>query len=422
MDTEGLSVICAGLGSIEEDDEGNRVGYSRGEYCLDNLKDLLRFLRRDDHDTRDVFKQVCKWNIVAKDLIPIIEYCQDDRNLVLNAVKVLVFLTMPVEASSKDYNEQLDYLWGIKSAITSSDVIAIIVSLLEKPLENLESDEFTEDDWKLVQLVLTLFRNMLAVQDIPVYQQAAGAANLLLSLRDDFLERLFHENVMDVIIIITQHVNGSCRYLRHDTLLLLEIYHYIFMGQDPELIAKVCLEDSKASGDTKDCLESLKSIMQEEAEKRKITRLHAARHSQFSGAFARLTMDGSKTMCKGTPSPASCDKLLKPEKVHRGPSKRVMKDYTRLPTKNRRILELLHDFLNQFLTGGYNVLMRSIAEDIEKEHLAIQNSDVLMFFQLAQFITCFQYHKSIMTKVRYNIWTLEHAHDYASLQIFVDVF
>jgi len=59
-------------------------------------------------------------------------------------------------------------------------------------------------------------------------------------------------------------------------------------------------------------------------------------------------------MCKGTPSPASCDKLLKPEKVHRGPSKRVMKDYTRLPTKNRRILELLHDFLNQFLTGGYN--------------------------------------------------------------------
>jgi len=46
---------------------------------------------------------------------------------------------MPVEASSKDYNEQLDYLWGIKSAITSSNVIAIIVSLLEKPLENLES-------------------------------------------------------------------------------------------------------------------------------------------------------------------------------------------------------------------------------------------------------------------------------------------
>ena len=57
----------------------------------DNLKDLLRFLRRDDPQTRDVFKQVCKWNIVAKDLIPIIEYCQDDRNAVLNAGSDFVF-------------------------------------------------------------------------------------------------------------------------------------------------------------------------------------------------------------------------------------------------------------------------------------------------------------------------------------------
>lgn len=51
----------------------------------DNLKDLLRFLRRDDPQTREVFKQVCKWNIVGKDLIPILEHCLDDHNLVLNA-------------------------------------------------------------------------------------------------------------------------------------------------------------------------------------------------------------------------------------------------------------------------------------------------------------------------------------------------
>ena len=54
-------------------------------WLADNLKDLLRFLRRDDPQSREVFKQVCKWNIVGKDLIPIFEHCQDDRNLVLNA-------------------------------------------------------------------------------------------------------------------------------------------------------------------------------------------------------------------------------------------------------------------------------------------------------------------------------------------------
>lgn len=59
--------------------------FSNPGSLADNLKDLLRFLRRDDPQTREVFKQVCKWNIVGKDLIPIIEYCQDDRNLLLNA-------------------------------------------------------------------------------------------------------------------------------------------------------------------------------------------------------------------------------------------------------------------------------------------------------------------------------------------------
>jgi len=136
---------------------------------LDNLKDLLRFLRRDDPQTRDVFKQVCKWNIVSKYLIPTIELYHEDRNLLLNSgfyiyiyinflnltikaclgfdspvfvffssVKVLVFLTMPIEPSSTDISQQLEYLWGLKSAVTNSDVTAVIVSFLERPLENLE--------------------------------------------------------------------------------------------------------------------------------------------------------------------------------------------------------------------------------------------------------------------------------------------
>lgn len=31
---DGLSTICAGLGIVEEDDNGKRIGYAKGEYCL----------------------------------------------------------------------------------------------------------------------------------------------------------------------------------------------------------------------------------------------------------------------------------------------------------------------------------------------------------------------------------------------------
>ncbi|XP_031248565.1 receptor-like protein EIX1 [Pistacia vera] len=72
-----------------------------------------------------------------------------------------------------------------------------------------QSEAFTEDDWKLVQLVETLFRNVLAVQDIPLQQKAGGSASQFISLRDGFLELLLNENVMDIILVITLHVGGS---------------------------------------------------------------------------------------------------------------------------------------------------------------------------------------------------------------------
>jgi timeless len=317
IDLEGLSVICSDLGLPEEDEDRRRIGYSKSEYCLDNLKDLLRFLRRDDPESREVFKQVCAWNIVSKDLIPIIEHYQDEHNLVLNAgtefallplnksvmlcnfsdeivicfcsVKVLVFLTMPIEPSSDDIPQQLEYLWGLKSAITFSNIVAVIVSLLEAPLENLELDVFNEEDWKLVQLVLTLFRNLLAIHDVSPIQKAGESTCYFLSLRDQFLEVLSRENVMDIVLVITQTIEGFNSLLRHDNLLLLEIYHYILLGQDMELVAKA---PEKLDQGKQASVDSLKTLMKEEEVKRKLARLNNMnqRHSQFGGTFTRVTM------------------------------------------------------------------------------------------------------------------------------------
>lgn len=34
MDLDGLSLVCAGFGSIEEDDDGNKIGYTKAPHCL----------------------------------------------------------------------------------------------------------------------------------------------------------------------------------------------------------------------------------------------------------------------------------------------------------------------------------------------------------------------------------------------------
>ncbi|KAJ0986238.1 hypothetical protein J5N97_004594 [Dioscorea zingiberensis] len=408
MDTEGLSIICTGIGFADEDDNGVIRGYVKSEYCLDNLKDLQRYLRRDDPMRRDVFKQICKWRTVSQDLIPIIEYYQSDRNLVINAVKVLVFLTMPIDPTSCDIAQQIEYMWHLKAAMTRNVVVAAIVSLLEDPLDHLERtvtcmasfsllhmpsyscDAFTEDDWKLVQLVLTLFRNVLAIQDIPLHQKASGSAAHFLFLRERFLELMFQENAMDLILVLTQYIDGSCGYLHQDNLLLLEIYHYIFLGQEVELIVKASRKSSKVDGDVATSVDSLKSMMDEERKGRIIRLRNLECHSHFTGMFTRLTMDGSKTLHKGNPASAG-DGLLKVHRIHRGPVKKTVWDYESLSLPKENILQLLYNFLNQFLSGGYNTLMQSVFTDIVKEHQAIQNTDIIMFFQVAQFAIAFQY-------------------------------
>lgn len=398
MDTQGLSQICAGLGERIENDDDVLIGYTPSGYCLDNLKDLQRFLRRDDPVSRDVFRQICKWNIVGKDIVPIIEYNQNDRALVINAVKILVFLTMPIDSTTEDVAQQMEYLWDLKAAVTRNVTVAVIVSLLEDPLEHLESNSFTEDDWKLVQLVLTLFRNILAVQELTLQQKSSGFATHYLYLIDKFLEIIFEEHVMDLVLVLIQHVDDPRGFIHKDCLLLLEIFHHIFQGRDPELVARCLEKDAKADGDIATSVEYLKSIVEEEEERKRLIRQrNLERHSQFSGTFTRIAVDGSKTLIKRNPAPG--ENLMTVQKVPKGHLKRIAWDHGSLLFPKENILELLHNFMNHFLSGGYNALMQKIRNDVTNQHQDIGTDDIILFFQVAQFVTAFQCQKvSIMQK------------------------
>jgi timeless len=55
-----------------------------------------------------------------------------------SAVKVMVFLTMPIDPSSIDIPQQLEYLRQFKAAVLEDDAIGVIVSHLQEPLEHME--------------------------------------------------------------------------------------------------------------------------------------------------------------------------------------------------------------------------------------------------------------------------------------------
>lgn len=64
--------------------------------------------------------------------------------------------------------------------------------------------------------------------------------------------------------------------------------------------------------------------------------------------------DGSKAVLKGNPTSDSRNAVMKPDRGHKGVSKKIVWDHAGLPSTNDNVLQLLHDFVNQFLSGSYN--------------------------------------------------------------------
>lgn len=88
------------------------------------------------------------------------------------AVKVLVYLTMPVEPDSNSLAEQRSYLQAFKAPLLEGACLGVIVGIVMEPLA--AHPDMGEEDAQTVQLVLTLFRNMLRIAD-PVPTEASGS-------------------------------------------------------------------------------------------------------------------------------------------------------------------------------------------------------------------------------------------------------
>ncbi|CAK9270062.1 unnamed protein product [Sphagnum jensenii] len=383
MEMDNLTAVCTGLGFTREDDCGKRV-YVKHVDCLGNLKRLQRFLRQDDSTSRDVFMQLGKWNTIAQDILPIITHYRHHHEFVLNAVKVMVFMTMPVEPSTSNIPQQLEYLQTFKAAALEGDAIGVIVSHLQQPLEHMESGSLTDMDGKMFQLMLTFIRNLLAVDDSfsPLTRTTTSGNALASYFKDELLKRLFEESVTDLLLALTQHVGGDQPFLRKDNLLILEIFNYLFWGQSPDVIAT---SKKKLSQESSAALESL--IRQERLEQRNLG-FAAPRHSRFCGTFVRVEKDGAKMLVTKNPYQSPVD-FKKPE-IMRGHVKRVAPDLPRLCSSNDTVCGLLKSLADQFLEGTYNLLMQTVKDDIQSERNEVQESDVVTFFTVANFFTSYQ--------------------------------
>ncbi|KAK6970089.1 protein timeless, partial [Biomphalaria glabrata] len=88
MDVE-LQATCSALGYMED-----KV-YIKEPDCIETVKDLIRFLRRDN-DICEIRRQLGHTQILQNDLIPLVKFYHKDKALFETVIKLLVNLTQPV--------------------------------------------------------------------------------------------------------------------------------------------------------------------------------------------------------------------------------------------------------------------------------------------------------------------------------------
>ena len=196
--------------------------YRRDEHCYECLHDMQQFLRRDSCPAKPVATQLVVWNVVFKDLLPLLKNYPTDQKLIQNVLKIIVFLTLPPENDVENTparNTQLLYRRTVIDLLLA-DVSAtkVLLSLLIVPLRELESGVLKggAGGFKNIELVFTFIRNVVLGS---IEAQNTSSPN---SVRKEELMSWFFECSVDELLLTvsqdTKHVE-----LRTTSFMILEI-------------------------------------------------------------------------------------------------------------------------------------------------------------------------------------------------------
>eukprot|EP01147_Barroeca_monosierra_P000473 gene473-3804_t len=192
-----LLQLCSALG-LRDVDENSPDVYRKGAEALEVLKDIMRNLRVDVRNSqRPVLRQLGQFEFLQKDLLLLlIQYAGDESeiHLMITLLRVMTSMTLPAsivfqyetQGQSMEGLEKTapfiqvnEYVTKYKAAFVqlfemtalpeevdsgkppkyhSYAALRALLQLLYKPLT---SEEQTEQDNTIIELVLTLIRNIL---------------------------------------------------------------------------------------------------------------------------------------------------------------------------------------------------------------------------------------------------------------------
>eukprot|EP00094_Tigriopus_californicus_P007121 TCALIF_06856-PA protein Name:"Similar to TIMELESS Protein timeless homolog (Homo sapiens)" AED:0.06 eAED:0.06 QI:44/0.83/0.71/0.85/0.83/0.71/7/0/1087 len=369
-----LEATCSNLGTWD----GNK--YVKDPDCSECVKDLIRFLRRDD-ENHEIRRRLGQIQVVQSDLIPLMRDYAQESDLFELVLRLLVNLTnpeillfreeLPEDKLTRHYYLQLqrirqDYKRAFVDELLWQRNQERMMKILEMdPADRSEDDQFT------IERILILLRNMLQVPSNAASEQRMDDD---ISIHDQVLWVL-HKSGMAELLLFMASSSQESQFCLH----VVEIISLMLREQDPGHLASanVARSEEEKSRDERLLMEARERELELERQKKKS--FVPARHSRFGGTFVVSNIssisDGKHMLCHKPLRDLDnldFDKEKRPLKVARNKVTPTEKIVTRRSTLSIRLF--LKEFCIDFIHGAYNVMMRTVKDYLNRQR-AQQNDE-----------------------------------------------
>nr|CAD7457158.1 unnamed protein product [Timema tahoe] len=353
----------------------NALGYHDGQkyyvdtHCVETIKDLIRYLRRDD-ENHEIRRHLGEAKVLQMDLIPIFKGYWERSDLFDVVLRLMLNLTnpalllyreeLPADKTSRNFYLQIiSHLQMYKEAMSDTAVWAIFSKKLGEILQ-IEWQERREETSLVVERILILVRNVLQV---PADPDAEKRTDNDASIHDQILWALHQSGMVDIFLYISSMENEHQYYMH-----ILEIVSLMLREQNPVELASAALQRSSLEKQRDES--ELLAIRLEETQERftKVRKYAGARHSRFGGTFVLKAMKSISDQDLIYHKPLNNIEDLNFD-IEKNKQKRPK---NRLPMKSERterrsaysVRLFLKEFCVEFLTGAYNNLMHSVKDGL----------------------------------------------------------
>uniref|UniRef100_A0A0A9ZGA5 Timeless N-terminal domain-containing protein n=2 Tax=Lygus hesperus TaxID=30085 RepID=A0A0A9ZGA5_LYGHE len=392
-----LAATCNALGFYD----GQK--YHLEPHCKETVRDLIRYLRRDEGGSHEIRRYLGNAKLLTTDLLPMVQCHHKDVQLFDIALRLIVNLTNPallvynevIPTDKFEHNYYLEitsHLQQYKEAFNDHRSWAPFTERLSELLGK-NVDDRSEDDQRTVERILILIRNILHVPSSADLDQRPDNDA---SIHDQVLWGLHQSGMIDLLLYISSSDQESLFFMH-----LLEIICLMLREQPADVLAKTASQRSAEEKNKDD--EELLRIRQLELQNKmkKNKKYFGTRHSNFGGTF----------VIKNMKSTSDNNDLIYHKPVH--DSKYISLDTEKKPVKlpkNRQPLKcesaerksalsvrlILKQVCVEFLNAAYNPLMLHVRECFHRGRA--QENDESYYFSAMRFFMEFNRHYKFQVK------------------------